>query len=432
MKCQDVCKYLSEYIDDELDVKIKKDVSAHLLACSSCRAQLEQMKRIKTVFLELPEVSPPNELKDKIMSRVRDIQEHDCIRDIQEHDCKSGISRIAAKVANAVRTPWYKAVTVAAMFVMTIGIATLWGGGIENINIIDDTIKRSEILKEDTHTIENAYDEKGSAFSNQNDVSTDKQQANDKDINSNMDVKDEGLRVEKKLGNTDTVQVKSSKTSSVSNDSVKATNNENSSTSNQLHSPGLGAETQASDNQATVGDTPNSQATDSAAVASKTDSELQGLPEYHNGVVSSYSVETNLLISSVRVEITTDDIEGDIQRVMDIVAQYGDLLTVTEGTIQFVVDKKSYSIVLSKISLISEEVDFKQTHKDVTQEYNCLVNQLNEKEQQRAEALKSKDQLGEDLKKIEAEINELKTIISNYQKRSEEVEVIVEFISLQK
>ncbi|MCD5405948.1 MAG: hypothetical protein LRZ91_05590, partial [Desulfotomaculum sp.] len=88
--------------------------------------------------------------------------------------------------------------------------------------------------------------------------------------------------------------------------------------------------------------------------------------------------------------------------------------------------------VLSKISLISEEVDFKQTHKDVTQEYNCLVNQLNEKEQQRAEALKSKDQLGEDLKKIEAEINELKTIISNYQKRSEEVEVIVEFISLQK
>jgi hypothetical protein len=423
MKCQDVCKYLSEYIDDELDVKIKKDVSAHLLACSSCRAQLEQMKRIKTVFLELPEVSPPNELKDKIMSRVRDIQ---------EHDCKSGISRIAAKVANAVRTPWYKAVTVAAMFVMTIGIATLWGGGIENINIIDDTIKRSEILKEDTHTIESAYDEKGSAFSNQNDVSTDKQQANDKDINSNMDVKDEGLRVEKKLGNTDTVQVKSSKTSSVSNDSVKATNNENSSTSNQLHSPGLGAETQASDNQATVGDTPNSQATDSAAVASKTDSELQGLPEYHNGVVSSYSVETNLLISSVRVEITTDDIEGDIQRVMDIVAQYGDLLTVTEGTIQFVVDKKSYSIVLSKISLISEEVDFKQTHKDVTQEYNCLVNQLNEKEQQRAEALKSKDQLGEDLKKIEAEINELKTIISNYQKRSEEVEVIVEFISLQK
>ncbi|MCL0052602.1 zf-HC2 domain-containing protein [Peptococcaceae bacterium] len=423
MKCQDVCKYLSEYMDDELDVKIKKDVSAHLLACSSCRAQLEQMKRIKAVFLELPEVSPPSELKDEIMSRIRDIQ---------EHDCKSGISRIAAKVANAVRTPWCKAVTVAAMFVMTIGIATLWGGGIENINIIDDTIKRSEILKEDTHTIENAYDEKGSAFSNQNDVSSGKQQANDKDINSNMDVKDEGLRVEKKLGNADTVQVKSSKTSSVSNDSVKATNNENSSTSNQLHNPGLGAEAQASDNQATVGDTPNSQAADSAAVASKTDSELQGLPEYHNGVVSSYSVETNLLISSVRIEITTDDIEGDIQRVMDIVAQYGDLLTVTEGTIQFVVDKKSYSIVLSKISLISEEVDFKQTHKDVTQEYNCLVNQLNEKEQQRAEALKSKDQLGEDLKKIEAEINELKTIISNYQKRSEEVEVIVEFISLQK
>ena len=75
MKCQDVCKYLSEYMDDELDVKIKKDVSAHLLSCSSCRAQLEQMKRIKAVFLELPEVSLPSKLKDEIMSRIRDIQD---------------------------------------------------------------------------------------------------------------------------------------------------------------------------------------------------------------------------------------------------------------------------------------------------------------------------------------------------------------------
>jgi anti-sigma factor RsiW len=55
---QHVNQYLDEYYDDELSPARRRQVEAHLGGCPSCRAELEQMRRLSTL---LDEVLLPDE-----------------------------------------------------------------------------------------------------------------------------------------------------------------------------------------------------------------------------------------------------------------------------------------------------------------------------------------------------------------------------------
>lgn len=125
MNCQEVRENLSAYLDGELDKKSAKDLAAHLLTCTDCRRECEQLQMVNALWQELPEIEPPPEfmrgLNEKLAATAATTDTH-----------KVPIWQRARKVA---QQPWYKFAAVAAVFGMAIGISTLWDG--ENANIIN-------------------------------------------------------------------------------------------------------------------------------------------------------------------------------------------------------------------------------------------------------------------------------------------------------
>lgn len=122
MNCQEVRENLSAYLDGELDRNNAKDVAAHLLSCTDCRREWEQLQMVNALWQELPEIQPPPEFMRGLNEKLA----------ATAGTHKVPIWQRARKVA---QKPWYKFAAVAAVFGMAIGISTLWDG--ENTNIIN-------------------------------------------------------------------------------------------------------------------------------------------------------------------------------------------------------------------------------------------------------------------------------------------------------
>ncbi|HDH50898.1 MAG TPA: DUF2275 domain-containing protein, partial [Nitrospirae bacterium] len=71
MKCSDIEKKLSAYIEEMLSGEDRKQVDAHLETCLQCRASLDDLERSIAYTQGIEEVEPPVWLKQKVMARVR-------------------------------------------------------------------------------------------------------------------------------------------------------------------------------------------------------------------------------------------------------------------------------------------------------------------------------------------------------------------------
>ncbi|WP_031513556.1 DUF4349 domain-containing protein [Desulfofalx alkaliphila] len=127
MRCQDVCKNLSAYLDGEISKNDAKKIAEHLLVCHHCRAQWEELQTTSALLRDMPEVVPPPEFMTGLRERLASMPAPEA-----DNDDREGFFE---KLRSVARAPWYKVVAAAAVFSLAIGITTLWNGG--NVNIID-------------------------------------------------------------------------------------------------------------------------------------------------------------------------------------------------------------------------------------------------------------------------------------------------------
>lgn len=52
MQCEDLVKYLSDYLDDDLPEALRADAREHLLTCENCRVVLDSTQRAILLYRE--------------------------------------------------------------------------------------------------------------------------------------------------------------------------------------------------------------------------------------------------------------------------------------------------------------------------------------------------------------------------------------------
>jgi len=74
MTCAEVQLLLSEYIEKSLDAVRMKAVEAHLLSCSGCRGETEDLTDCIQQVAEFPLLDPPIGFTQRVMAHVREIE----------------------------------------------------------------------------------------------------------------------------------------------------------------------------------------------------------------------------------------------------------------------------------------------------------------------------------------------------------------------
>jgi Predicted integral membrane protein (DUF2275)/Putative zinc-finger len=72
MNCQEVQKYLSDFLDESLDVEHSQTVSNHLAACAPCSEEMASLAECQRLVSGLPEVEPPVGFSNRVMAYVRE------------------------------------------------------------------------------------------------------------------------------------------------------------------------------------------------------------------------------------------------------------------------------------------------------------------------------------------------------------------------
>ena len=72
MNCQEVQKYLSEFLDDSLEVERSQKVSDHLTACALCSEEMASLAECQRLVSALPVVEPPVGFSNRVMAHVRE------------------------------------------------------------------------------------------------------------------------------------------------------------------------------------------------------------------------------------------------------------------------------------------------------------------------------------------------------------------------
>ncbi len=68
MKCTQIKKLLSPYLENELSQKKKAEVEAHLEICPSCTSELDHLKKVSLLLSSLPELEIRPELQARLYS----------------------------------------------------------------------------------------------------------------------------------------------------------------------------------------------------------------------------------------------------------------------------------------------------------------------------------------------------------------------------
>ncbi|MBN2381449.1 zf-HC2 domain-containing protein [bacterium] len=71
MKCKNVLKLLSAYLDGELDKTRMEQISEHLETCETCRAHLLQLQEISDSIKSFAWISPPPRFEDVVLAKAR-------------------------------------------------------------------------------------------------------------------------------------------------------------------------------------------------------------------------------------------------------------------------------------------------------------------------------------------------------------------------
>jgi hypothetical protein len=72
MNCEEVQKYLSDFLDKSLDVERTQEIEGHLTACSLCNEEMASLAECQRLVSGLPVVELPLGFTNRVMARVRE------------------------------------------------------------------------------------------------------------------------------------------------------------------------------------------------------------------------------------------------------------------------------------------------------------------------------------------------------------------------
>ncbi|MBI5240977.1 MAG: zf-HC2 domain-containing protein [Elusimicrobia bacterium] len=71
MKCRDMLKRLSEYIDRELDPSLCRHIDSHMKGCKPCVAFIKTLRKTVGVLKRQPGAAPSVHLRAELRRRLR-------------------------------------------------------------------------------------------------------------------------------------------------------------------------------------------------------------------------------------------------------------------------------------------------------------------------------------------------------------------------
>ncbi|MDO4732495.1 MAG: DUF4349 domain-containing protein, partial [Bacillota bacterium] len=105
MKCEDIRRYFSEYIDNEAPEEIASSIEKHLTACGECRRELESLRKFKAAFSSVGEEELPFDFNLRLQAALQ-----------EETQCKKKAGK--AK-------PWLRTLAACACLVLCLGLIGL-------------------------------------------------------------------------------------------------------------------------------------------------------------------------------------------------------------------------------------------------------------------------------------------------------------------
>lgn len=141
MRCQDVLKMLSPYLDDALEPDEMAAVRGHLASCPACRAEWEMLATTSGLLRELPEVAPPAEFRSGLSEKLAALP----VTEPKKH--RFGLAK------NLVKAPWYRTAAVAAVATMILGLTAMWNGNITQLALKSPTSEQVATTNRDGENI---------------------------------------------------------------------------------------------------------------------------------------------------------------------------------------------------------------------------------------------------------------------------------------
>lgn len=75
MKCSQIRKMISPYVDDELSPQDKRTFTAHIQECAACKKELEDIQSIHELFASAEKYSAPSEFATRVMANLEETEE---------------------------------------------------------------------------------------------------------------------------------------------------------------------------------------------------------------------------------------------------------------------------------------------------------------------------------------------------------------------
>jgi predicted anti-sigma-YlaC factor YlaD len=72
MKCEELLKYLSDYIDRDLDEELTVDAQEHLATCRNCRVVLDTTQQTIFLFREQGKRTIPAARRHRLFDQLQD------------------------------------------------------------------------------------------------------------------------------------------------------------------------------------------------------------------------------------------------------------------------------------------------------------------------------------------------------------------------
>ncbi|MCA9921587.1 MAG: zf-HC2 domain-containing protein [Anaerolineales bacterium] len=72
MKCEELVRYLSEYIDQNLDDELTQEAQAHLATCENCRVVLDTTQQTIFLFREQGKRTIPAQRRQRLFDQLQD------------------------------------------------------------------------------------------------------------------------------------------------------------------------------------------------------------------------------------------------------------------------------------------------------------------------------------------------------------------------
>ncbi|MCA9928095.1 MAG: zf-HC2 domain-containing protein [Anaerolineales bacterium] len=72
MKCEELVRYLSEYIDQNLDDELTQEAQTHLATCENCRVVLDTTQQTIFLFREQGKRTIPAQRRQRLFDQLQD------------------------------------------------------------------------------------------------------------------------------------------------------------------------------------------------------------------------------------------------------------------------------------------------------------------------------------------------------------------------